>query len=112
MKVSIHEPIHDLSSASQSQIQLLTTQNQALQHLLERKPLLNLLPLQPSSQLPIILTTSPSSRSPTLPVDAGCNDSSHSDGIHDLQLQSFNEFLLENRTEDDSEILPVSQDCN
>ena len=81
MKESIREPIQDLSSASQSQIQLLTTQNQALQCLLEKKPSPNLLPLQPSSQPPPILTTSPSSRSLTFPVDAGCNDSTHSDGI-------------------------------
>ena len=75
MKESIREPIQDLSSASasQSQIQLLTTQNQALQRLLEKKPSPNLLPSQPSSQPPPILTTSsPSrSRSSTLPVDAG-----------------------------------------
>ena len=94
MKESIREPIEDLSSASQSQIQLLTTQNQALEHLLEKKPSPNLLPFQPSSQPPPILTTSPSSSSLTLPADVGCNDFSHSDGI-DLRLQKLTENKVE-----------------
>ena len=98
-----------MSSASQLQIQLLTTQNQALQCLLEKKPSPNLLPLQPSSQPPPILTTSQSSRCSTLPVDVGCNDLTHSDGI-DLRLQKLNEFLSENSTEAESEIPPVSQE--